>query len=151
MRRFHQRVRIQFQLPGALKRLEPPGNAPLRALREGARQCRACPGRAGEGNQGAGISAADGGDHPGPAPTPRRGARDAEFKGHFLPFNGAGQPAQQRAVLHPFRQMQQQIQHAPPAHGARQQFRLAQARQAFNGRQQPGQLVAGFGRRFGAG
>ena len=118
-RRFHQRVRIQFQLPGALIGFEPPGHAPFRTLGEGARQRRARPSSAREGNQRHRISAADRRDRPGSAPAARRGAGDAEFKGYFLAFCCPGQPAQNWAMLHAFRQMQQQIQHPPPTRRAR--------------------------------
>ena len=134
-RRFDQRVRIQFQLPGALIGFEPPSHTPFSTLGEGASQRRARPSSAGEGNQRHRISAAHRRHRPGPAPAARRCAGDAEFQRYFLPFDRLGQAAQNRAMLHAFRQMQQQIQHTATARRTRQQFCLAQPGQAFNRRQ----------------
>ena len=134
-RRFHQRVSIQFQLPGALIGLEPPGHAPFRPLREGARQRRARPSGAGEGDQRHRIGAANRRYRPRPTSPACWGAGNAQFQRYFLPLNRARQPAQHGPMLHAFGQVQQQIQHPATACGARQQFRLAQPGQAFNGRQ----------------
>lgn len=104
-----------------------------------------------EGNQRHRISATDRRDHPRPAPATRRGAGDAEFQRHFLAFGCPSQPAQYRAMLQAFWQMQQQIQHPPTTRGTRQQFCLAQPGQAFNRRQKPCEGGLGAVGLFGAG